>query len=72
MIEADEMFEELGYNIIKNKDKIIYILEYKTIDFLLNYQKIEYHYLRGNTFMIQDMQELKAINKKCLELGWIK
>ena len=76
MSEADEMFEELGYKseIIKsevnNEVTIMYIKKFvyeynsKIIAFKLKKKIVEIKYSL-------DMQELKAINKKCEELGWI-
>lgn len=67
---ADEMFEELGYKKIENKQQINYVGTVDNIVFLIRYKKIEYNFLRGSTFRIQTMQELQAINKKVQELGW--
>lgn len=69
-MSGDEMFKELGYEKIENKIQITYVKPYENIQFLLNVKKIEYHFLRGSTFLIQTMQELQAINKKVEELGW--
>lgn len=71
-MSADEMFEELGYEKIENKIQITYVRPYENVQFLLNVKKIEYHFLKGSTFIIQTMQELQAINKKCQELGWLE
>ncbi len=68
---ADELFEELGYKVIKNKFQITYVDNISSIQFLLQYKKIEYHFLRGTTYRVQTMQELQAINKKCKELRWL-
>lgn len=77
MSEADKMFKELGYKseIIKsevnNEVTIMYIKKFvyeynsKIIAFKLKKKNVEIKYSL-------DMQELKAINKKCEELGWIK
>lgn len=76
MNNADEMFEELGYKseIIKsevnNEVTIMYIKKFvyeynsKIIAFKLKKKIVEIKYSL-------DMQELKAINKKCEELEWI-
>ena len=71
MSKADEMFEKLGYKKIENKIQITYVKTCENIEFLLNVKKIEYHFLRGSTFLVQTMQELQAINQKCKELGWL-
>lgn len=69
---ADEMFEELGYKVIKNNFQITYVDNISSIQFLLQYKKIEYHFLRGTTYRVQTMQELQAINKKCQELRLVR
>ena len=78
MSEADKMFEELGYK----KEEIITegmhnIKYYKDDDNVIYFGKDD----TGKTVRKDGeyseycdditMQELKAINKKCLELGWI-
>ena len=65
---ADDLFEKLGYKKIENKIQITYVKPYENIEFLLNVKKIEYHFLRGSTFLVQTMQELQAINQKVKEL----
>lgn len=70
MSRADKIFEELGFMKIENKQQINYVGMTDNIVFLINYKKIEYQFLRGSTFRIQTMEELKAINEKCKELGW--
>lgn len=72
MSKADEMFKELGYEKIENKIQITYVKPYENIQFLLNVKKIEYHFLKGSTFLIQTMQELETINAKVKELGWVE
>ena len=71
MSKADDMFKELGYEKIENKIQITYVKPYENIQFLLNVKKIEYHFLKGSTFLIQTMAELQAINEKVKELGWL-
>ena len=72
MSEADKMFEELGYEIKTN---------YYSIDnsYVYTYKKNS-DFIRFNTAdrkmvtlykTVFNMQELKAINKKCEELKWI-
>ena len=69
--EADEMFERLGYEKKDERNFITYIN--RSI-----YSKIIF-YKDKKTFYCEDnfgdseavtMAELKAINKKCQELGW--
>ena len=65
MSKADEMFDELGY--IKKHDNrrhIVYKLGLTTIEFT---HKNKWVFANCNL----DMQELKAINEKCKELGWL-
>lgn len=67
---ADKMFEKLGYTKIYKKDQIIYrekmglLIPNAEIVFYKNNKWI------GVNFNL-DIQELKAIIKKCEELGWI-
>lgn len=73
---ADKMLEKLGYKAVEIKDEI-----YKD-SILISYEKCddEGNFDRDITFWKRKtvqgtfsftMQELKAINKKCEELGWI-
>ena len=66
---ADEMFEELGYIKKQTKDYIEYSSTFydKKITFNCNGKNIV---IDDKEFWI-DMQELKAIYKKCEELKWI-
>ena len=73
---ADEMFEELGYEIIKNnKTTLNYEKEglhlYKEIVFALLDKSVTVGYGKGECCDIS-IQELQAINKKVEELGWMK
>lgn len=70
---ADEMFEELGYEKIRDDERFIkyrkpfnndyFVMDKETKDFIKNF---DFAYWKAVT-----MQELQAINKKCKELGWI-
>lgn len=66
---ADEMFEELGYAKLVGKTTEVFKLSRasKNIAFskLINRIRIygQYDFI--------DIQELKAINEKCKELGWL-
>ena len=71
MSEADEMFEELGYEKKEyGKSRIAY---FKVLDFegfcikSVWFNKINKRVRLNEDY---DMQELKAINKKVEELGW--
>jgi len=73
MSNADELFEEMGYVKVHDKNHIYYNNRELdcTIEFDLNRRLIcignEDNYVSYCT-----MQELKAINKKCEELGWLQ
>ena len=77
MSEADELFEKLGYNkIIENEKTIQYEFEGafyidREIRFDLNAKTIIKEYSNGESQEIT-IQELKAIDLKCKELGWVK
>lgn len=65
MSEADELFDELGYEKKHdNKRRIVYKKPLAEIEFNL---KQKYIFVDFGL----DMQELQAINKKVEELGWI-
>lgn len=76
--KADEMFEELGYEKINDyeygiiyekgtsiRNRIVFKRANKTVYCILIDEDYEW-----NDAMEIDMQELKAINKKCQEMGW--
>lgn len=74
---ADKMFEELGYKLI-NHDRTCIEYENKDIeqgiDFYLKNKLIsKFELVDGETLLIGDITipELKAINEKCEELGWL-
>lgn len=82
---ANELFEELGYEKRMDKDdnpNYITYIKYNndpssgiTISFSLNYKTIcadtfDEDYEINVAYCIRPL-ELKAINKKCEELGWI-
>jgi hypothetical protein len=84
MSEADKLFEELGYKKIEDKHNIDFNKLYKfnngdKINEKIRFCKLDkyvhienYNYDSGITFgKYLDMQELKAIYKKCEELEWI-
>ena len=81
---AEVMFKELGYKNIEDKYNINYIKMYSFINGdrvreqirfckLDKYVHIEnFNYDTGVIFgKFLDIKELQAINKKCMELGWI-
>ncbi len=72
MKTAKEMFEELGYKIVRDDEEF---LDYETEEYYISFwkhkkifYKVEYGYDAGDI----TMQELKAINKQVEELGWNK
>ena len=82
---ADELFKELGYKKSEDKYNINYIKMYSFINGdrvreqirfckLDKYVYIEnFNYNTGVMFgKFLDMKGLQAINKKVLELGWLK
>lgn len=71
MSKADEMFEKLGFKKICRKYRIIYAIKHDFLipDSLITFYK-KYKWVGANFNL--DMQELKAINEKCKELGWIE
>ncbi len=77
-MSADEMFEELEYKkfySINNIDNVPNDICYRTdefeIKFNMIYQSIEFNKIKAHYSSIT-MQELQAINQKCLELGWLE
>ena len=77
-MSADDMFKELGYEKFTNDDCVLYmkylfqiafIIPNKT--FITEYKHGDRNFTRVSPFEIR-MQELKAINEKCKELGWIE
>ena len=70
MSEADELFDELDY--IKkhdNKRRILYKRGFDKIEFFHKYKDIAI----DTTVNIEELiEELKAINLKCKELGWVE
>lgn len=68
---ADEMFEELGYEKEIIGNGIEYYGADKEIDFLENVAGQMEKRIWIDDFHCITMEELKAINKKVEELGWI-
>ena len=76
MSKADELFKELGYKIkysINNNELII--IGYYKEDNEISIEQCSILFLKKAKMIIFnkiiDMQELKAINEKCKELGWL-
>ena len=80
MSKADKMFEELGYekNDIKAVDGDIIFTTYekenqlgsKRFNKTINFIVID-EYMSFKNILILDKKEIKAINKKVKELGWL-
>ena len=70
---ADELFVELGYR--KSSKPFDRIKYYKDDDNVFYFDYISQEFIKSGEYdgMCDgiNMQELKAINKKCKELGWI-
>lgn len=69
-IDADEMFDELGYTKKVVLNKIIYYIHFgffiPDTQIIFNLKNKWFH-----TEMLSiDISTLQAINKKCKELGW--
>lgn len=70
MSEADKMFEELGYEKTYDDNTVItYEAIKNNVQIILN----DKSFLKEDWGTASDisMEELKAINKKCNELGWL-
>ena len=68
-MKAKEMFEELGYKQVLSEDYIKYVSFFSRIAFDLTEEGI----VIDCSFAIVGaitMDDLKAINKQCEELGW--
>lgn len=74
MSKADKMFEKLGYKKILDDD-ICELFVYKNMEicFCKIYKSVEGSEIRDGMEAAKDfyMKELKAINEKVKELGWI-
>lgn len=66
---ADEMFSELGYVKDETGDEIIYQLNNHEIVFYIKRKMFDCGCGIGREVI--NMQELKAIYKKCEDLGWL-
>ena len=73
MSEADEMFGKIGYKSEKYNRCFgaiaSYIKDDKSIEFYNDKTFAVFNIIDNYEYI--DIQELKAINKKCEELGWI-
>ena len=69
-IDADFMFEEVGYKRYETWGYLEYVKDGITIDFDLENKTVTKYDLNDYEYECITMAELKAINKKCQELGW--
>ena len=77
MSEADEILNSLNYKFVKEDDNFITYerVDFGTYSYTLTFNKevksvIKYHEIYDDRLFLT-MDELKAINLKCRELGWI-
>lgn len=69
MSKADKMFEELGYNNVReNENWIVYKGKTKDINFNKKYKYIEVESRMSSEKIT--MKETASINEKVKELGW--
>ena len=75
MTNADNMFEELGYKLIPRTTNISYSLKYYKDDDNVIYFDDEREIHKDGEYAETcygiTIPELKAINEKCKELGWL-
>lgn len=73
-MNADEMFEKLGYK--KSYTQLKDIKYYKDDDNVIYFREVKKSFNKSGEYdgMCDyiSMQELQAINQKCKELGWIE
>ena len=73
MSEADILFEELGYKKETYNPDVIYFTNMftDTIYYAFNKNTKKFCFIEDDEAGNISMKELKAINLKCKELGWI-
>lgn len=73
---ADEMFEELGYKNGEMLNETLLSYYNKTNSMEITFDLSEKTFIKYDkfwgAFLRINMEELKAINLKCKELGWIE
>ena len=69
MTNADKLFEELGYKKEERKYAVAFTKTTKDLIRLFGFNKIGKNIMLDVHFIT--MQELKAINEKCKEMGWL-
>lgn len=75
-MEADKMFEELGYTQKEYYKQIVVYYDKKSQQRIqideFNKTFLKFSECDDAELLDINMQELQAINKKCKELGWIE
>ena len=78
MSEPDKLFKKLGYKKYTSEDCVMYMKDLFMITFIIpnksfitEYKQGDYSFPKIRPFEVE-MKELKAINLKCKELGWIE
>lgn len=72
---AQEMFEKLGYEYYNQDDEVIVVKEcYRENKYFrqhINFNKIHKNIDVSILDTFLTLEELKAINKQCTEMGWL-
>lgn len=73
MSEADKLFKDLAYKKEDYNPDVIYYTNIFNDDIYYTFNKNtkKFHFIENGEAGDISMEELKAINKKCEELGWI-
>ena len=73
MSEADKLFKDLGYKKEDYSPNVIYYTNIFNDDIYYTFNKNtkKFYFIEYGEAGDISMEELKAINKKCEELGWI-
>nr|DAG19459.1 MAG TPA: hypothetical protein [Caudoviricetes sp.] len=71
LMNAEQMFKELGYECRYFKQYIYYTKVVSTMTIEFNLKKKDYHCVCGMAFKNPNKEEKKAIQKQMEELGWI-
>ena len=70
-MDADEMFEKLGYEKEEIGNGFEFWTNDKEIDFIVNIDNNNNKEIWIDDFHVITMEELQAINQKCKELRWL-
>lgn len=71
---AQEMFEELGYELVENNEEVITYIFEDLFFIRINFWKedMTYDISQGGMPLPMSMKLHKAINQQLLEMGWIE